>query len=196
MLQFDDHIFQRGWFNHQPDMFLSGLSFLNVNIGILQPNNQTFHTPSFWWKTGQVVQTSQTTTIWMYKTLVNHGIFTYIYHINWWSPDFLNHQPHQPSWPGTRILSVLRGQVCACVPYPSSWIWMRAMVARCGQNSLCVEVGGVKCFDFFGGFFFILLMVTHLKINMEHVLMEVWKMIFLYKWVICRFQVPCSSSGV
>ena len=31
--------------------------------------------------------------------------------------------------------------------------------------------------------------VTPLKINMEHVLMEVWKIIFLYKWVICRFHV-------
>ena len=30
---------------------------------------------------------------------------------------------------------------------------------------------------------------NHLKINMEHVLMDVWKIIFLPKWVICRFHV-------
>ena len=29
---------------------------------------------------------------------------------------------------------------------------------------------------------------THLKINMEHVLMEVWKIMFLSKWVISRFH--------
>ena len=38
---------------------------------------------------------------------------------------------------------------------------------------------------------------TPLKINVEHVLMEVWKMIFLHKLVICRFHVNllgCSLS--
>ena len=30
---------------------------------------------------------------------------------------------------------------------------------------------------------------TPLKINMEHVLMEVWKILFLSKWMICRFHV-------
>ena len=30
---------------------------------------------------------------------------------------------------------------------------------------------------------------TSLKIHMEHVLMEVWNIIFLSKWVICRFHV-------
>ena len=30
---------------------------------------------------------------------------------------------------------------------------------------------------------------TPWKINMEHVLMEVWKIIFLSKWLICRFHV-------
>ena len=57
--------------------------------------------------------------------------------------------------------------------------------------SLCVEVGGSNVSIFFGGDFFIQLVVTHLKISIQHVLMEVWKMIFLYKWVMCRFQVPC-----
>ena len=37
--------------------------------------------------------------------------------------------------------------------------------------------------------------VTPLKINMEHVLMEVWKIIFLSKWRICRFQ-PFIFQGV
>ena len=39
---------------------------------------------------------------------------------------------------------------------------------------------------------------TPWKINMEHVLMEVWKIIFLSKWVICRFHVNlpgCSTHG-
>ena len=39
--------------------------------------------------------------------------------------------------------------------------------------------------------------VTPWKINMEHVLMEVWKMIFLSKWVICRFHINlpgCNDS--
>ena len=28
MIQFDEHIFQRGWFNHQPDVFFGWVSFL------------------------------------------------------------------------------------------------------------------------------------------------------------------------
>ena len=51
-------------------------------------------------------------------------------------------------------------------------------------------------------FFFVF--VSPLKNNMEHVLMEVWKIIFLSKWVICRFHVnlprcfclpKCDLSG-
>ena len=39
---------------------------------------------------------------------------------------------------------------------------------------------------------------TPLKINGWNIIMEVWKIIFLFKWVICRFHVNlpgCSSGG-
>jgi len=47
--------------------------------------------------------------------------------------------------------------------------------------------------------FGIAMRTTPLKINMEHNSLQVWKIIFLSKWVICRFHVnlpKCTSSNL